>query len=160
MRFSLLFVLSVILVLGLGLLLSGASLADRADEERRTRAETLVVGGFGCNDFQPDDGPRQSSADWVFQGWEGVGVIGPPPEHQPLHTFLEAQGNFRAACRGLTQEVQSVARALGCATGQIRVEPDEPGAFALGFGFTCSGSRDHVVGAMAEFSRAILEFRR
>ena len=159
MRISLLSLLSVMLVVGIGLLISGASLAGRDDNERRARAETLVVGFLGCNDFQPDDGPRQSSADWVFQGWEGVGVIGPPPEHQPLHTFLEARGNFGAACRGLTQEVQSVTQALGCATGQIRVEPDEPGAFALGFGFTCSGSRDHVVGAMAEVSRAILEFR-
>ncbi len=161
MRFSLLFLLSVILVLGLGLLVSGASLADREDDERRARAETLVVGGVGCDDHVPDGEPRRSSAHWVFEGWEGVGVmIGPPPEHNPLHTFLEARGNFGAACRSLTQEVQSVARALGCATGQIRVDPDEPEAFAQGFGFTCSGSRDHVVAAMAEISRAILEFRR
>ena len=111
MRFSLLLSLSVILALGLGLVLAGASLADRDDGERRARAETLVVGGFGCSDFQSDDGPRQSGADWTFGGWEGVGVIGPPPEHQPLHTFLEARGNFGATCRSLTQEVQSVAQA-------------------------------------------------
>ncbi len=160
MRFSLLFLLSAILVLGLGLLVSGASLADRDDDDaRRARAETLVVGFLGCNDFQPDDGPRQSSADWGFEGWEGVGRFG-APEHQPFGTPLEAGGNFGAACRDLTQEVQSVAQALGCATGLIRVDPDEPEAIAQSFGFTCSGRRDHVVGAMAEISRAILEFRR
>ena len=139
---------------------SGPGYKDRDDDdERRARAETLVVGFFACNDFHPEDGPRQSGADWAFQGWEGVGAFGAAPEHQPFHTFLEAQGNFGAACRGLTQEIQSVAQALGCGTGLIRVEPDEPGAFAQVFGFTCSGRRDHVVGTMAEISRAILEFR-
>ncbi len=162
MRFSLLFLLSVVLVLGVGLLISGASLADRGDNNaRRARAETLVLGFFGCDDFVPDDEPRRSSARWGFEGWEGVGRFGfGETQSQPASTLLEFLGNFGETCRGLTQEIQSVAQALGCATGPITVGVDEPEAFAQGFGFTCSGRRDRIVGAMAEISRAILEFRR
>ncbi len=53
-----------------------------------------------------------------------------------------------------------MAQALGCATGQIQVREDPGVAYEQNVPFTCSGRRDHVVGAMAEISRAILEFRR
>ena len=161
MRFSLLFLLSVILVLGLGLLVSGASLANRADEERRTRAETLLVGFFGCGDFQQDGGEprRESSRCFGFEGWEGVGTIpSATPQNQPICFFFEARGNLGDRCRGLTHEIRSVAQALGCATGQIQVREDPGVALEQNVPFTCSGSRDHVVGTMAEFSRAFLEF--
>jgi hypothetical protein len=51
-----------------------------------------------------------------------------------------------------------VAQALGCSTGQIQVREDPEMAFEQNIPFTCSGKRDHVVGTMAELSRAILEF--
>ncbi len=160
MRFSLLCLLSVILVLGL--FISGASLADRDDNERRARAETLVVGFFGCGDFLRQDGRRESSRCFEFQGWEGVGRVagapGPFEENPPLCLFFEARGNLGETCRGLTQEIRSVAQALGCATGQIQVREDPEVAFEQNVPFTCSGRREQVVETMAEFSRAFLEF--
>ena len=157
MRFSLLFLLSVILVLGL--LISGASLADRDDNERRARAEVLVIGGFGCGDFLQQDGRRESNRCFEFQGWEGVGRVAGAPfeENPPLCFFFEARGNLGETCRGLTQEIRSVAQALGCATGhQVREDPEV--AFEQNVPFSGSGRRDHVVGTLAEFSRAFLEF--
>ena len=155
------FSLSVILALGLGLLISGASLADRDDDDARpARAQVLVLGEFFCRDFQRD-GRRESQRCFAFQGWEGVGRFAAPPgkfeENQPICLFFEARGNVGETCRGLTQEIRSVAQALGCATGQIQVHED-PEGFGGDVPFTCSGRRDHVVGAMAEISRALLEF--
>ena len=159
MRLSLLSLLSVI-VLGV-LLVSGASLADREDHDAR-RAELLVIGSFGCGDFLQQDGRRESNRCFEFQGWEGVGRVasapGPFEENRPLCLFFEPQGNLGETCRGLTQEVRSVAQALGCATGPV-VALEDPGVFFDSVvQFTCSGKRDQVVGTMAEFSRAFLEF--
>ncbi len=159
MRFALLFLLSVVLVLGVGLLISGASLADRGDNNaRRARAEALVLGGFSCRDVQQDGAEprRETSAFFEFVGWEGVGAI--EPQTEPLFFFLEPRGDLGETCRGLTQEILSVAQALGCATGPIGVRVDREGGFEQVFSFACSGRRDHVVGTMAKFSRAILEF--
>ncbi len=165
MRFSLLSLLSVILVLGIALLISGASLADREDKDAsRARAEALVLGFFGCGDFQQDGAEprRESSRCFGFEGWEGVGTIpSTTPQNQPICFFFEARGNLGETCRGLTQEIRSVAQALGCATGQIQVREvsEGPEMAVEGFvPFTCSGKRDQVVGTMAEFSRAFLEF--
>ncbi len=163
MRFSLLWMFSLILVLGIGLLISGASLADRGDDDkRRARAEILVVGFFGCGDFQQGDPEprRESNAGWGFIGWEGVGEAGDDPKTEPFEFRLEARGDLGENCRGMTQEVRSVARALGCATGPMHVREDAEVAFEQSFPFTCSGRRDQVVGAMAELSAAILEFPR
>ncbi len=152
-----LFLLSVVLVLGVVLLVSGASLADRGDSERRARAETLVVGSFGCGDFQRVD-RRESNACFEFQGWEGLGRVGAAGlENRPHCVFFEARGNLGETCQGHAQEIRSVAQALGCATGhQVREDPGV--SFEQAVFFTCSGRRDHVVGTMAEFSRAFLEF--
>ena len=83
------------------------------------------------------------------------------PQTQPFFLPLEPEGELCENCRGMTQEVRSVALALGCATGPIGVQEElegpNPGS-VHGFRFTCSGKQDQVVGAMAEFSRAILEF--
>ena len=111
MRFSFLVSVSVILVLGLGLLISGASLADREDASR-ARAETLVLGFLECDDFVPGDGRRRSNARWGFEGWEGVGRWGETGTQSGPATFLESLGNFGETCRGLTQEIQSVAHPL------------------------------------------------
>ena len=164
MRVSLLSLLLVMLVLGIGLLVSGVSLADRNDDKRRARAETLVVGSFGCGDFQQGGAEprRETTASWGFTGWDGVGEIG-EPQTQPFFLRLEPEGELGENCRGMTQEVWSVARALGCATGPIQVTEDAEGTDAAlhrGFGFSCSGKQDHVVGAMGELSAAILEFPR
>jgi len=156
MRFSLLILLSVMLVLGLGLLISGASLADRGDASR-ARAETLVVGSFGCGDFQ-QPGRRESNRCFEFQGWEGLGRMGAPGlENQPLCVFFEARGDLGETCQGNAQEIRSVAQALGCVTGEIQVREDPGASFEEAVPFTWSGRRDHVVGTMAELSRAILE---
>ncbi len=163
MRFPFLVSLSVILALGLGLLISGASLADRDDDSRQARAENLVVGFFGCGDFLHGGAEprRETNASWAFTGWVGVGKAGDDPQTEPFFLNLEPEGELGENCLGMTQEIRSVARALGCATGAIQVTEQSEGADAAlhrGFGFTCSGRREHVVGAMAEISRAILEF--
>ena len=164
MRFSLLVSLSVILVLGLGLPISGASLADRDDDDARpARAQVLVLGGFGCGDFIQQDGRLESNRCFEFQGWEGVGRFagapGPFEENPPVCRFFEGdRGNLGETCRGLTQEIQSVAQALGCATSQDPVHEDPGVVFTTGVAVTCSGRRDRVVGVMAELVRAFLEF--
>ena len=158
-----LLLLSAVLVLGVGLLISGASLADRDnDDARRARAEALVLGAFGCGDFQQDGAEprRESNRCFEFEGWEGVGRVGGHPfeESPPICVFFEARGNLGETCRGLTREIRSVAQALGCATAQIQVREDPGAAFEQNVPFTCSGRRDHVVGVVAELTRAFLEF--
>ena len=105
-----LFLLSVVLVLGVVLLVSGASLADREDDDaRRVRAETLVIGSFGCGDFQ-QPGRRESNACFEFQGWEGLSRVGAAGlENQPHCIFFEARGNLGETCQDHAQEIRSVA---------------------------------------------------
>jgi hypothetical protein len=136
--------LYVALVLGLALVLAGASHSERPNAKRK---QDLLIGELGCN--------SQFGLFLTFQGTADI-------LSQEITMNLDGEPGIEACLTTVPEEFAANAMALGCTTSTASLVPpagsENPNEAVSIVDFACAGKRDEVVATMAKLSSSVLSF--